>query len=691
MAKTLSFALASWILCALAPAWSCEEKTHLSTLHPLTPKPQQNWIKPQDGPGGFLLAPVGALDELQTGNLNNLERDMAYLLETREQLPDGTFRLETIATSVMDTIQAYGTSDAAAMEPIKCWKEAMPDSPEEPIVEAITWRALAWAARGNTYAGEVNPAGMELFETRATQAANVLIESKARSSVNPLWYLEMMRVGRDLGWDRPRVEAILKEGMKRFPEFHALPREMVNYLAPKWYGDHNQERAFIEKTVVTVPKENQAELYTRLYLTLQDTMGLTSSNFFAATGASWPRIKKGFEDMSQRYPNSFWNLNHYAAWACIAGDKPTYASARSRLRTTIYKIAWFPKNPIEICDQRLAYTQQVAAALPSSEYKQMRNPRVNDGPAADSWIGHRYAWLFETKAFEELDTTLAQVATRLDQTDDGSFHAYTAGAFMGFYFTDNASHTRDFEAALAEWRQRSPQSVGEPIVESIYWRSMGEVLRRRSSVRDDSKEGAQLFGERLRKAQAILTASRERSIVNPLWYTEQIRVGRDLGWSKERLLKVYNEGIAKYPTFDPLTRQMAVSLLPMWGGSYAAVEQFAVARANALPKEFGGESYARIYWSINDADECIGGERYCMIFDASRVSWLRMQEGFDDMMKRFPKSLWNANNYAAFACLAKDKAAYGRIRPKLGRELFLPAWPANATPEVCDHALLTAL
>jgi hypothetical protein len=68
-----------------------------------------------------------------------------------------------------------------------------------------------------------------------------------------------------------------------------------------------------------------------------------------------------------------------------------------------------------------------------------------------------------------------------------------------------------------------------------------------------------------------------------------------------------------------------------------------------------------------------------------------MQEGFDDMMKRFPKSLWNANNYAAFACLAKDKAAYGRIRPKLGRELFLPAWPANATPEVCDHALLTAL
>jgi hypothetical protein len=41
------------------------------------------------------------------------------------------------------------------------------------------------------------------------------------------------------------------------------------------------------------------------------------------------------------------------------------------------------------------------------------------------------------------------------------------------------------------------------------------------------------------EAEAALSTSRERSSVNPLWYTEQIRVGRDLGWSKERLLKVY--------------------------------------------------------------------------------------------------------------------------------------------------------
>jgi hypothetical protein len=74
--------------------------------------------------------------------------------------------------------------------------------------------------------------------------------------------------------------------------------------------------------------------------------------------------------------------------------------------------------------------------------------------------------------------------------------------------------------------------------------------------------------------------------------------------------------------------------------------------------------------------------------DAAQVSWAHMRQGFDAMMTRFPKSLWNANNYAKFACVAKDKAAYRKIRPTLGQSLFMPAWPTNASPEVCDRALL---
>jgi hypothetical protein len=690
MARTFSLTVGSWILCAFTPTWSFGASAPLASHDVLTSKPQQFWVKPKDGPDGFRSAPTGAIQAMRDGSLNNLERDMAYLLVTKEQLPDGTFRLETIPSGFMNSIRANGTNENTALEPIRHWRKAMPESAEAPIFEAMTWNALAWAARGNTYSTQVDPAAKQIFKTSAMQAANVLNESKARSSINPLWYLVMLQVGRDLSWDRTHVQAILKEGMARFPEFHALPREMVIYLSPKWYGDYDQERTFIEKTVAAAPKDQQAELYTRLYLKLQDTMGLSSANVFAATGVSWSRMRLGFEDMAQRYPQSLWNRNHYAAWACIAGDKSDYTTARSGLGTTIYPEAWFPNNPLEVCDRRLHYTQQGAFTLPSSDYKRTVNPRVNDGPAADAWIGRRYAWLFETQAFAELDSALAQASASLNQTDDGSFHVYTAGEYLSLYFVTHASSADAFEAALAHWRQNSPQSVGEPIVESIYWRGMGELLRRRSSARDDSKEGARLFRERLRKAQDALTASRERSAGNPLWYAEQIRVGRDLGWGKDQLLKVYKEGIAKYPGFEPLAGQMAVGLLPMWGGSYLLVEKFAAAQAQTLGKEAGDERYTRIYWNINHADQCVG-THYCMIFNSSTVSWPHMRQGFEAMISRYPKSLWNANNYAAFACLAKDKETYANIRPKLGqdKDLFRPAWPTNATPEVCDQALLS--
>src|SRR5579862_3123252 len=258
MSRPRASAIVLWILFGLQPALSSGQNAPFVIHYTLTAKPQQFWVKPEDGPDGVMRAPVGAIREMEEGNFNNLERDMAYLLETKEQLPDGTFRIETIPKGIFNGTRIRGSSEDAAMEPIRLWEKAQPDSPEAPIFEAITWRALAWAARGSTYANEVNPAGMDLFKTRAEQAAKVLIDSKARSSANPLWYLEMQQVGRDFHWDQPRVEAILTEGMRRFPEFHALPEEMVVYLSPKWYGNYDRERAFIQKTVSAASKEQQA-------------------------------------------------------------------------------------------------------------------------------------------------------------------------------------------------------------------------------------------------------------------------------------------------------------------------------------------------------------------------------------------------------------------------------------------------
>ena len=43
-------------------------------------------------------------------------------------------------------------------------------------------------------------------------------------------------------------------------------------------------------------------------------------------------MKKGFEDIVERYPHSAWDMNNFAAFACRAHDGDTYRTLRFRNR-----------------------------------------------------------------------------------------------------------------------------------------------------------------------------------------------------------------------------------------------------------------------------------------------------------------------------------------------------------------------
>jgi len=51
------------------------------------------------------------------------------------------------------------------------------------------------------------------------------------------------------------------------------------------------------------------------------------------------------------------------------------------------------------------------------------------------------------------------------------------------------------------------------------------------------------------------------------------------------------------------------------------------------------------------------------LFKNSKASWSLMKLGFDQLMLRYPKSTWNLNVYAAFACRANDGATERRAVP----------------------------
>ena len=77
--------------------------------------------------------------------------------------------------------------------------------------------------------------------------------------------------------------------------------------------------------------------------------------------------------------------------------------------------------------------------------------------------------------------------------------------------------------------------------------------------------------------------------------------------------------------------------------------------------------YARIYWYASQAH--FQNE----LFTKSFAAWPRMKEGFEDVIARYPDS-WNLNNYAKFACLARDKETTREILKRIQSDPVMEAW-----------------
>lgn len=72
-----------------------------------------------------------------------------------------------------------------------------------------------------------------------------------------------------------------------------------------------------------------------------------------------------------------------------------------------------------------------------------------------------------------------------------------------------------------------------------------------------------------------------------------------------------------------------------------------------------------------------------LLFKNSLVEWQKMKAGFEDIIARYP-DLWNLNNYAKFACLAKDKTKTQELITKIGNNLIIEAWEKRELFDRCQ-------
>lgn len=235
-------------------------------------------------------------------------------------------------------------------------KTAYPDAIYLPSLETEYWIAAAWFVRGGGYASSVTPDGMKLFTQRMERAEKLLKDTAPRAMELPQWYEQMIKVQSALGRSETERDKVFVDGATRYKTYWPLYFTMQTYLLPRWGGSWSTIDNFVDWSVKNTENTEGKALYARLYWSVAGSM-LDGEQLFKTTKAQWPKMKAGFQDLMAKNPDSRWNLNNFAEFACEAGDSATYRALRKQIGKDILPNAWRRGYVMEVCDAKFKATK----------------------------------------------------------------------------------------------------------------------------------------------------------------------------------------------------------------------------------------------------------------------------------------------------------------------------------------------
>lgn len=273
-------------------------------------------------------ASVAIQRALAAGDIEKVERMHDEFLALEQAGGNGRWMMEAFGLAFQTALPGLTKDRVKILNLIAGWKERFPQSKLLPALEAGAWMASAWNARGHGYASTVSPEGMKAFRDDNARAMEVLKQSEGSAKDSPLWYEEALSVAGVTGQPDAVMDAIFDEGASRFPLYYRLYATRVNFLLPQWGGSYASVDDFVRKAVLRTQATEGTSFYAWLYGSVRRSFD--GENFFKGTKASWKLMRHGFEDGLAIDDDWVW-LNTYAAFACMAEDRPTLRRLLDRL------------------------------------------------------------------------------------------------------------------------------------------------------------------------------------------------------------------------------------------------------------------------------------------------------------------------------------------------------------------------
>jgi hypothetical protein len=235
------------------------------------------------------------------------------------------------------------------------WAQQRPESVLANVLYADALRSHAMWHRGSGFASTVSPQAWREFERRIEQALAHLSTHAKATTRSSSGYASLLTLGRLAGWDRDKLWAVTAAGLTLNLDDETLYQRMLYAALPKWGGDAE----FVEKVVAAVAERTHALhgdiMYARMYAWASDWQ--YESRLFLDSAASWPRMKRGYEQLTLRYPTAT-NLNGFASMACMAGDKSTAAGLIAKIGGKPVLSVWGNSNARRNFDTCVRWIQE---------------------------------------------------------------------------------------------------------------------------------------------------------------------------------------------------------------------------------------------------------------------------------------------------------------------------------------------
>lgn len=261
--------------------------------------------------------------------------------------------------------------------------------------------------------------------------------------------------------------------------------------------------------------------------------------------------------------------------------------------------------------------------------------------------------------FEELDNLYSKWCSGKDRFPDGSWKLVEFGRGLDNLISSWETWSKHLEV-IKKWQQARPDSAAARYIEAVYWHTYAWKARGTGYADTVSREGWEIFHERLEKSKEILDKLISEKPTCPSPYVLVLHVMTELGASESQFRSAYSDGIKRYPEYHNIYFAMARHYEPKWGGSIQQYEKFAN-EVVELTKSFEGLGmYARIYWLVdNHKGIPFKGE------NSGSPSWAKLKKGYEDLMRLYPSSMHNLGKFVGVVCRSNDSALYRKLRPKI--------------------------